>query len=318
MSYPSKNVTTLFFITLSIATHIFAMNGYEYIARLNYGSLLKDKCLLCQKTPFFKGKIEKQCDFINEKLKTIATTGGARMSSGNSYFSGIFNYAEFAAQDANAQKNEHAINIILANSSPEIRQQEHNELCELAKQLALEYDARILAKQAYKETILEELLLDEQKQLSNKVNKNSIKPHIINERYPHISSMPDISNTPETAQLKYACLNSNKTWRVRRACDQIEHDYKKVAETGCIKIGFLSTTHFEDKTKEHEDAINTILPNESEYNKFAELIRANAYASKLKKIYETNYDLKRKLESEQRWQNHLFRRHLHHDLLAQR
>src|SRR4030095_580133 len=285
MSYPFKNVTTLFFMTLSITTSIYTMNGYEYIARLNYGSLLKDKCLLCQKIPFFKGKIEKQCDFINEKLKTIATTGGARISSGNSYFSGIFNYAEFAAQDANAQKNEHAINIILADSSPEIREQEYVELCKFAEQLALDYDARILAKQAYKETILEELLLDEQKQLSNKENKNSIRPHTINERYPHISSMPDISNTPETAQLKYACLNSNKTWRVRRACDQIEHDYKKVAETGCIQFGFLSTTNFEDKAKEHEDAINTILPNESVDNKLAELIRCDAYASKLKMNY---------------------------------
>jgi hypothetical protein len=111
------------------------------------------------------------------------------------------------------------------------------------------------------------------------VNNNSAAPQPMHEKYLYISNMPNNS------KLKHACLKNTKEWFVTRSCDQIEDDFKKVAETGCIKSGLFSILKFENKIKEHEYAVHTILSIEPEKNRLAEIILLNAYAAQLEKVY---------------------------------
>ncbi len=298
---------SIIFLLLS-TSYLSAMNTlltrYRQLSQLK-NSALHNKCVHCKKIAlFFKGNIEKECDFLEEKLEYIDTTGGNRTSGGS-----WWGWIEAAAGDAAQKRINQAVRTILAGESETIISEEIEKLGNLAYKLAANYDLHQAAKKQKELQILDQIELEElekenkKKQDNEKENNSTTILHNLNGRYQHISGMFD------SAKLKHACLNCDQArlfkGAVERSCDMIEEDFKKTAEQGYLEFGFIHTTRFADKEKEHTAAISKILSDESGKVQFEELVKLNAYAKKLEKNYHVQEELKRQQESEKRWQEYL-------------
>jgi len=281
-----KHLIIIFFILST--TQLSAMNFYKRLQLLQNSPITR-QCLLC-KTQWFGWLIQpnrniiKACDFLEEKLEDIATTGGNRVT-GNGYWGWI----EAAAQSKAQEKMSKTVDTILVDESETVKNEEKVKLSTLAYQLADEYDQRQAAKKEQKLKILEQLKVEELRMdEEEKQSKDLTQP--LTSRYPHISAMFD-------GHLKQTCLDCKPGLLMRgsteKICDTFEDRFNKTATEGYIEFGFLHTTIFQTKEKEHEKYIKKILPNLSDAVQYEELIKLNAYAKRLEKKYYAQEDLKR-------------------------
>jgi len=291
-----KSIKAVNVICLVVSIQMLAMNNSEFkFLNILENSALQRKCMLCK-----KGFIKKECKFLDQKLENVDTTGGRRSSPGSSVWSFIVDLGAEMAQKAAGERNRQAIDTILADESSDIRDQEERKYTELAYKLMENYDKREALKKERKLQILKQLELEQQQWETSKDESGIVQD--TNENYPLMGGMLSSS------KVKPVCLGLKRARFMRgsleRCCDNIEEDFKKIAEDGCIEFGFLHSTTFADKKDNHKRVLDTILAHESEDSKEEEWIKLEFYASQLKNNYIKQQKLQDDLRSQIRWQKY--------------